>query len=110
LVNATLMSISPTAALQLHRDDLPGIRTGERDTRFGRFTTEPGDEEALPHEQRALQAAEQPAVHLGIHLDALGHVHHRARFRANRVPFRQRQDDRLHVVANDFVSHHRSAP
>jgi hypothetical protein len=29
-------------------------------------------------EELALEAAEKPAVHLGVHFDFIGHIHHRA--------------------------------
>jgi len=67
------------------------------------------NEEALAREELALEAAEKPPVHLGVHFDFIGHVHHRARFGADLVARRQREDDRLHVVADDFVCHHSEA-
>ena len=87
-------------------DDLAGIRPGKRHLPGRAVVTEVRDEEALAREQLPLEAAEKPAFHLGVHLDAVGHVHHRAGFGAHLVARRQREDDRLHVVADDFVCHH----
>jgi hypothetical protein len=41
-------------------------------------TAEEGQEQALAREELPLQAAEQPAFHARVHLDAVGHVGHRA--------------------------------
>ena len=116
-VKAMLRSMSPTAqrkasfwqstwlALSSIWMILPGYGPANA-TRPAAGRPEIGDEEALSRQELALEAAEEPAVHLGVHLDLVGHEHHRARFGADLVARRQAEDDRLHVVADDLVCHH----
>ena len=71
-----------------------------------RASSRRGEEEALTGEERALEPADQAAGHPRVHLDALGHERHRARFGAHFVAGAERENDRLHVVADDFVTDH----
>jgi len=57
-------------------------------------------------EQLPLQPTENAPFHPRVHLDRVGHEHHRAGFRANLIARSQREDDCLHVVADDFVCDH----
>ena len=72
----------------------------------GADAAEERQEEAFAGEELALQAAEQPALHARVHLDAVGHVGHRAGLGADFVARRHGDHDRLHVVADDFVGDH----
>ena len=65
-----------------------------------------GQEQALAGENLALQPAEDAAGHARVHLDAVGHERHRPRFGADLVARAHRQDDGLHVVADDFACDH----
>jgi hypothetical protein len=64
------------------------------------------DEEALTGEQLPLQAAKKAPFHPRVHLDGVGHEHHRARLGTDFVARIEREDDRLHVVADDLVCDH----
>ena len=78
----------------------------ERDFAGGGGAFEERQEQALAGEQLALEAAEDPARHARVHLDAVGHVGHRAGLGADFVAGGHGHHDRLHVVADDFVSDH----
>jgi hypothetical protein len=52
-----------------------------------------------------LEASGSPKPN-AVHLDGTGHEHHRARFRTHHVARRQREDHRLHVIADDLVLYH----
>ena len=64
---------------------LPGYGPAKATLPAPRWRAEVGDEEALARQQLALQPAEKPAFHPGVHLDRVGHEHHRARFGADLV-------------------------
>ena len=61
-------------------------------------------------QELSLEAAEESPFHLRIHLDAVGHEHHRARFGAHDISRTKCQDDGLHVIADDFMLNHSVAP
>src|SRR4029079_8791897 len=66
--------------VQVDLNDLPWVRSREGDLAGAIEAAEVGDEEALPRQELALQPAEEPAFELRVHLDGLGHEHHRAGF------------------------------
>jgi hypothetical protein len=104
--------------LQVDRQDLAGVRRGERDVAaLAAVVRERRDEEGVARE-RALGSLEQPShqpralparVERGVHGDVVLHVHHRACFRDDGLCGIERHDHRLHVVADqpvvDFVGH-----
>jgi hypothetical protein len=94
------------AVLQRKPQDLPGVRRAERDARAWSRRAEEGQEEALAGQELTLEAGQQAALHAGVHLDPLGHEGHRPRLGPDFVARAKRQDDRLHVVAHDFVRNH----
>ena len=62
--------------------------------------------QALAGENLAFQHAKDAPGHARVHLDAVGHERHRSGFGADLVARAHRQDDGLHVVADDFVCDH----
>ena len=92
--------------LQVELDNLARVRARKRDFAGRIQAPEVGDEEALPGEELALQSPEESALHLAVHLDTVGHVHHRARLGANFVAQREGKDHRLHVITDNLVCHH----
>ena len=88
----------------------PGYGPANATVADGRLAPEEGEEETFPREDLALQAAENAALHARVHLDAVGHVGHRARLGAYFVTRAQREHDRLHVIADDLVADHVMPP
>ena len=62
---------------------LPGYGPANASFAPAAVAREVGDEQALAGQELPFQAAEQAALHLRLHVDRVGHVHQRARFRAH---------------------------
>src|SRR4029078_2707360 len=58
---------------KIEGDDFPGIRTGEGHFPGAPWRAEVGNEEALPRQQLALEAAEKDSFHPRINFDSVGH-------------------------------------
>ena len=94
------------AVLEGEMDDFSGERAAERHPRRRDVRLEEGQKQALAREKFPFQAAEQAALHARVHRDAVGHERHRARLGANLVARPERHNDRLHVVADNFMGDH----
>jgi hypothetical protein len=95
---------------QVERDNLSWIGPGKCHFAGTSWRPEVRDEEALPRQQLSFQPTENASFHPRIHFDRIGHEHHRAGFRADLVAGAKGEDDRLHVVAYDFVADHEFDP
>ena len=106
----------PPERLQIHRQNLARIRSGEGDLMLALTTVgEHGHEEALAGQQALAgpdELVEDAAVLLvaavtehGFHLDGAGHEHHGPRLGHGTLARVQFHLDKLHVVAVNAVVH-----